>query len=70
MGIEVVIPGVDGIAMNIQIQSSMVDRIKEAQEKDTEIRGLKAHVAAGLINRLLVHEDGSLRLGNRLCVPQ
>ena len=54
----------------LQIQSTLVEQIKEAQASDEELQKLRSQVEAGLRSDLLIHADGSLRFGARLCVPQ
>ena len=69
LGIEVLIPGFTGSLMSLQIQSDIVERIKAAQLGDPKIQRLRDQVSAGLRIDLVIHEDGSLRFGSRVCVP-
>ncbi|ONK61029.1 uncharacterized protein A4U43_C08F25350 [Asparagus officinalis] len=69
MSIEVLLPGVTASLMNLQIQSTLIERIKVAQAGDPFLQKYRELVVAGLQSEFVVHEDGSLRFGNRICVP-
>lgn len=69
MGIKVVLPGEDAAYMHMEIQSSLIDRIKAAQADDAELQKIRSDVEAELRTYLLIHEDGSLRYGVSICVP-
>ena len=56
--------------MALQLQSSLIASIKEAQAGDKQLQKFRGQVEAGLRTDLLLHEDGSLRYGARLCVPK
>ncbi|XP_020262912.1 uncharacterized protein LOC109838894 [Asparagus officinalis] len=70
MGIEVVLPGVTASLMSLQVQSTLVERIKPAQLGDTFLQRCKELVAAGLHPEFVIHKDGSLWFGSRICVPE
>jgi len=56
--------------MALQLQSSLIDRIKEAQAGDKQLQKFRGQVEAGLRTDFLLNGDGSLRYGARLCVPK
>ena len=64
--LEVVIPGAIAPCMTLQLQSSLIDRIKEAQAGDKQLQKCRGQVEAGLRTDLLLYGDGSLRYGARL----
>jgi hypothetical protein len=47
----------------------LVKRIKVAQAGDPQLQKMKLMVESGASSEFCIHEDGSLRFGNRLCVP-
>jgi len=59
-----------GQLMALQIQSSLIDEIKEAQKEDPRLQIFRAQVEAGLRTDICIHPDGALYFGSRLCVPQ
>jgi len=59
-----------GQLMTLQIQSSLIDEIKEAQKEDPRLQTFRAQVEAGLRTDICVRPDGALYFGDRLCVPQ
>jgi len=65
-----VVPGEVARCMALQLQSSLIDRIKEAQPKDKQLQKFKDQVGAGLRIDLIIPRDGSLRYGVILCVPK
>ena len=56
--------------MALQLQSSLVERIKEAQAGDKQLQKFRDQVEVGFRIDLIIHGDGSLRYGTRLCVPK
>ncbi|XP_020249325.1 uncharacterized protein LOC109826720 [Asparagus officinalis] len=61
----------DGISMDPEkIQSTLVERIKAAQAGDSFLQKCRELAVAGLRSEFVVHEDGSLRFGSRICVPE
>jgi len=56
--------------MALQLQSSLIDRIKEARLKISNSKKFRDQVGADLKTDLIIHGDGSLRYGARLCVPK
>jgi hypothetical protein len=54
---------------NLRVQPTLVERIKVAQAGDLQLQKMKLMVESGAPSEFCIHEDGSLRFGNRLCVP-
>uniref|UniRef100_A0A2N9FDG8 RNA-directed DNA polymerase n=1 Tax=Fagus sylvatica TaxID=28930 RepID=A0A2N9FDG8_FAGSY len=53
---------------NLRVQPTLVERIKVAQAGDPQLQKMKLMVESGAPSEFCIHEDGSLRFGNRLCV--
>ena len=70
MGIEVILPGDNGLMASLQVQSSIVERIRAEQTTDTQLQRLRAECESGRRPELSIHPDGTLRFGSRLCVPR
>lgn len=70
LGIEIVVPSWDGQIWELQIQSSLIERAKETQSEDESLQQIRALVETGLEEDYLIHEDGSLRHGSRVCIPK
>ncbi|KAJ6792372.1 uncharacterized protein M6B38_239065 [Iris pallida] len=68
MGIEVIYSITEGMWQNLQVQSSLIDRIKEAQQNDSNLQEIWKQTEAGLQTGIRKHSNGSLRFGDRLCV--
>ncbi|KAJ6791910.1 uncharacterized protein M6B38_241920 [Iris pallida] len=69
IGIEVIRPLTEGMWQNLQVQSSLIDRIKEAQQNDSKLQKIWKQTEEGLQTGIRKHPGGSLRFGDRLCVP-
>jgi hypothetical protein len=54
---------------NLRVQPTLVERIKVAQAGDPQLQKMKLMVESSAPSEFCIHEDGSLRFGNRLCVP-
>ena len=54
---------------NLRVQPTLIDRIKDAQGKDPQLQKLKAEMEIRLQMEFCMHKDGTLRFGERLCVP-
>ena len=70
MDLEVVLLGMTPYFMAMQVQLALIEQIKAAQTGDPLLQKLRGQVETGLRSDILVHEDGSLRYGARLCVPK
>ena len=68
--IEVVLPGITAEFLNVQIRSGIVDHIKVAQGTDPRLLRIREQVVAGLHDDMIIHEDGSLRFGSGINMPE
>jgi len=55
--------------MTLQFQSTLLEKIKEAQSRDPKIQELRNQVEAGLRTDMQIHRDETLHFRNRICVP-
>ena len=55
---------------NIMVQPILIDKIKSAQKEDLELQKIRETVESGVQSEFTIYEDGTLRFGNRLCVPK
>ena len=62
-------PGAIFQLANLQVVPTLIDEIKAAQEKDSNLHKIRATVEAGTEAKFKIHDDGSLRFENRVCVP-
>jgi len=53
----------------VNIQISLYDKIKEAQQEDTQIKKMMKKVQEGELKEFHIEGD-VLKLGHRLCVPE
>ncbi|MCO6517331.1 MAG: DDE-type integrase/transposase/recombinase, partial [Snodgrassella sp.] len=58
-----------GRLANITLESTLLERIREAQKTDPELEELRAKVAAGKAKDFEISESGMLRFSGRICVP-
>ena len=68
--LEVILPGEVAHCMALQLQYSLVDRIKEAQAGDKHLQKFRNQVEPRSRTGLIINEDGSLIYGAILCVPK
>jgi len=59
-----------GKLMAMQIQPTPLEKIREAQGRDPKLHEFREQVKAGLRSDMHIHVDGTLRFGNRICVPK
>ena len=59
-----------GQLMAIQIQPTLLKKIREAQIGDLKLQEFRKQVEAGLRSDMQIHADGTLRFGNRICVSK
>ena len=64
-GIELVV----GQLANITLQSTLLERIKEAQGEDPQLRGHKESVLAGAAKDFSISEMGLLKYKGRIFLP-
>ena len=58
-----------GRLSNITLQSTLLERIKEAQKRDPHLRDLKDRVLAGAAKDFTISDMGLLKFQGRICVP-
>lgn len=66
VGIEFLV----GRLANITLESTLLERIREAEKTDPELEELRAKVATGKVNDFEISESGMLRFSGRICVPR
>src|SRR5215470_12911731 len=54
---------------HVKAQSALVEQIKASQDKDPKLHKLKADVKSGKNVEFALDQEGVLRCGKRLCVP-
>ena len=59
----------EGSVSNLEIQPTLIEKIKEAQHGHPSIDGIKRKVSLGKASEFNVDEQGILWYGERLCVP-
>ena len=59
----------EGSVSNLEIQPTLLEKIKEAQHGHPSIDGIKRKVSLGKASEFNVDEQGILWYGERLCVP-
>ncbi|XP_057248323.1 uncharacterized protein LOC130590272 [Beta vulgaris subsp. vulgaris] len=71
MNLEVMQYGeVEKMFSALTIQPSMFDQIRDAQLKDEKMEKIKEKVREGHAGDFEIHEDGSLRMEERWCIPE
>ena len=69
MGIKLVQPRcITGLLTALEMQPSIIEEIKASQKEDARLERIRCNVAQGKSPGFMVHEDGTLRFQNRLCV--
>ncbi|OMO55593.1 reverse transcriptase [Corchorus capsularis] len=61
--------GTEGMLASLRIQPTLIERIKEAQLVDSALQKVRANIETGVPSDFRIHDDGSLRFDDRLCVP-
>ena len=54
---------------NMRVQPTLIERIIVAQNDDPQLMKIKNSVEAGVQSEFKIHDDGSLRFENRICIP-
>ena len=54
----------------MQIQPTRFEKIREGQSGDLKLQEFREQVEADLRSDMQIHMDGTLRFGNRICVPK
>src|SRR3954466_5522852 len=60
----------EGHLMTLDVQPTLLDRIKEAQKMDKEIEEIKGKISKGKAKGLHEEEHGTLWYGKHICIPQ
>ena len=69
MRIEVRFHEVEAHLANHRVQPTLIERIKIAQSNDPQLQKIRYLINLGSQSEFCIHEDGSLRFSNWLCVP-
>ena len=69
MELALSVRGVDGVLANLQMEPTLIARIKEAHKEDLEIQKIVQNVRDGKESDFKVDDHGILWLMDRLCVP-
>ena len=59
-----------GQLANITLQSTLLERIKEEQGKDSQLKGHRENVLVGATKDFSISEMGLLKYKGRICVPK
>jgi len=54
----------------LTLQPSIVQEIRVSQESDPELQRIKQNIEKEKSPGFIIHEDGTLRFQNHLCVPR
>ncbi|XP_030963894.1 uncharacterized protein LOC115985064 [Quercus lobata] len=69
MEIEVVMGQSEAYLPSLSVQPTLVERFKLSQADDSHLKKIMDEVRCGMKFEFSISEDGVLRLGSRLCVP-
>ena len=69
MEIEVVIGHFEAYLASLSVQPTLVERIKLSQANDPHLKKIMDEVRCGKKSEFSIFEDGALKFGSRLCVP-
>ena len=69
LDIEVIVGGYPKNLATLKVQPAIIERIKVAQSQDSNLVEIREEVIQGKKPKFNVYEDGTLRFGDRLCVP-
>ena len=53
----------------MEIELTLIEEIRAIQSTDTQLDRIKAEVLVGKAPSFVIHEDGTLRFQNRVCIP-
>ena len=57
------------LVAQFRVRSVYLDRVKAAQRRDPQLQRIMFEVQQGKSDEFVIDEEGVLRLGTRLCVP-
>ena len=69
MRIEVRFYETEAQLANLRVQPTLIEKIKIEQSNDPQLQKIRDLINLGSQSEFCIHEDGSLRFGNQLCVP-
>ena len=69
LDIDVIVGGYPKNLATLKVQSAIIERIKVAQSQDSNLVEIREEVIQGKKSEFNVYGDGTLRFGDRLCVP-
>ena len=52
----------------MEAQSTLIEEIRTAQATDLQLERIRGEILVGKAPGLVIHEDGTIRLHNRMCV--
>lgn len=67
--LEVGSPSSEMSLANMHIQPNLLERIKITQMQDPKLQEICARLQQGVPSHFRVHEDGTVRFGNRVYIP-
>jgi hypothetical protein len=59
-----------GFLASLEVQSTLVDKIREGQKLDKDIEEIKSNMSKGKAKGFHEDEQGTISFGKRVCVPQ
>ncbi|XP_039121058.1 uncharacterized protein LOC120257840 [Dioscorea cayenensis subsp. rotundata] len=69
MELQIVLPSASASLANMMLRPTLLERIKIAQEKDDYLQKIRQEAKDGSQGQFRIHEDGLIRFGDRICVP-
>ncbi|KAJ0017607.1 hypothetical protein Pint_10283 [Pistacia integerrima] len=69
LGVDLFLGESGGLLANFQVRPNIVDKIRGMQELDPQLEKLKSEVSNGSRTDFWIGSNGTLMLGNRMCVP-
>ncbi|KAJ0017061.1 hypothetical protein Pint_11850 [Pistacia integerrima] len=69
LGVDLFLGESSGLLANFQVRPNIVDKIRGMQELDPQLEKLKSEVSNGSRTDFWIGSNGTLMLGNRMCVP-
>jgi len=53
----------------LEAQPTLIEKIQVAQAMDPQLERVREEILVGKTPRFVIHEDGTIRFYNRVCVP-
>lgn len=70
LAFEGIMPGSEMQFMTLQLQSSLIGKIKHCQKDDPKLQKFRSKGKSGRWSSLNIHTDRSIRFKNRHCMPK